>query len=198
MKNLIITGTRSLSIADRAVAATMAGNVTIVTASDEQELPNGITQAFVGNTAADVKAFQEKLKEIKDKWAVRYKTLVGMSTNEKREDYRVMVIGWAQENGAPNFCLDAPKTKAAKPAKAKKTGAQANTKVVKAKEPITAPLDLEDEFGEETDHVTPPAPAEESTTEELPFEVEPEAETVAPEPEAETAPEVEEDNEFED
>ena len=153
MKNLIITGTRSISIADRAVAATMPENVKVVK-TPEVELPNGLASAFVGNTDEDVKRFLALLQEIKTKWAARYKTLAGMTTNEKRADYRTMVIAWAQENGAPNFILDEPKVKKevkkeAKSPKAKTTGAQKDT-VVKKPAP-KAPLNLEDEFGEESE-----------------------------------------------
>lgn len=109
MKNLIKTGTRSISIADRAVAATMPDKLTIVKNSKDTPLPDGLTEAFVADSKESAELFVSKLKEIKQKWAVRYKTLAGKTTAEKREDYRVLVIGWAQENGAPHFTLTAPK-----------------------------------------------------------------------------------------
>lgn len=190
MENLIITGTRSISIADRAVAATLGSKVS--RHKFETPTPEGITEAYVGDSPETVATFGERLQSIKKAWGVLYKTLDGEPTAAKTAKYHEMVIQWAIENGAEDFTL-ATKTKAVtvkekKQPKAKKTGAQATTKVTK---PIET-LNLGDEFGEES-----PAVAPEETGE------------VAPEETVEVAPEkkskkgkksepVIADNEFED
>jgi hypothetical protein len=185
--NLIKTGTRSISIADRAVAATMPENLTMVT-NAETKLPDNITQAFVGKDEETIKQFLSRLKEIKTKWEARKKLLVGKTSSEKRADYRVFVTLWAQENGAPNFTLDAPKVE-----RKKKTSVIDEIREERIRN--VSPLNLKDEFGETTnDDDLRPAPVDDSAHNSSPVS----AETAITETDVEELDSEDDYNEFED
>lgn len=184
--NIIInTGTASISIAEKAVAAVLGEKVLLVTA------PVAGTErtraAFAVKNEAGRDEFYTLFDELKAKWDARYKTLKGLTTNEKRNDYKVLVVGWAQENGAETFTL--AESKPAKPAKANKTGKQP---IIKKKEKAPAPAQADTNFDNEFDGFEKEAevPAETIPAEEVesPFneettpaeEVETKAQTVAP------------------